>query len=469
MSNLIYSAIFFNEGYLALVDLLLESYQRTGNTTNKYLIITSPVYKKRIQAFFDKYEIDGDIWCLNVFTQFDACCARLHIFSYSDIDKYENLLYLDCDVLITNPIDPIFDIQLEEKLYAMSFEDANVDDWGNGGYLFKENKVDIAKDRTTFSSCIMLFKNCERIKSLFSDIIAHIKERVPEQYDLKGSFDQDFIIYHCFIQDCYNNTYMNKFARNNQLEDDKDMILNHFTAIHETTCGTPDGKLDWMHVYLSRAGIEGYTKNFIHIGANVGKCFHEPETFQLFDIVSVHDHCVFVEPVPYLFKQLKENYNETYPGNNFIFLNKAVSNTIGETEMTIISEENDFENLPYWVNMISSINPDYGDKHLLPIDPSQTNENIPPLIKEQIIVPTTTLNEIIKEAHMTEIDILIVDAEGHDFEILIAYDFSILPKRIIFEHCHMKPGDLAILHKQLALKGYVVKGITELDYLMELR
>ena len=50
---------------------------------------------------------------------------------------------------------------------------------------------------------------------------------------------------------------------------------------------------------------------------------------------------------------------------------------------------------------------------------------------------TTTIHEIIQEYNITEIDLLHTDTEGHDYYILMDYDFNIKPKKIMFEHKHM--------------------------------
>ena len=464
MSRLIYSCVFFNESYLDLLNLLLESFSRQDTSKTKYLIITTSRFQHKIQEMFDAHNIDGDIWCINsIFTQFAASCARLQIFSYPEIAKYDTLLYLDTDILITKSLEPIFDIELEEKLYSMSLPDVTIGDWGNGKDLFAENDVNIdPRTPQPIHPCVLLFKNCEQIKCLFFDILTHIEERVPGDYDLKGSFDQDFIIYHCFMQNCFNNTHLNKFVKENHLEEDETMILNHFCALHQETCATPFGKQDKMITYLSKIGTPGYTRNIIHVGANIGDCFNELEIISLFDYVSINDTCVFVEPIPYLFKQLEENYNTKYPGNKFIFINKAVSNHTGEVEMTMVSESTDFtkEEFRYYPAM-SSIDPDFIAKH-------QAEGNVDNAFMEKITVPAITLTDIVQQSGMTFIDLLQVDAEGHDFEILYAYDFSVIPKKIIFEHCHMKDGNLAILLSSLQMMGYKQIGFTELDIVLEL-
>ena len=160
----------------------------------------------------------------------------------------------------------------------------------------------------------------------------------------------------------------------------------------------------------------------IQIGSHIGNTCNDP----IFNIIDDDVKLILVEPVPYLFEQLKKNYGQKNINNkNIIFINKAVSNFIGEIEMTIPSENNDFKNLPFWASQLASIN----DKHAL--------GHISNLLVEKINVKTTTINQIVKEYDVKQINLLHTDTEGHDYTILMDYNFEIKPKQIIFEHKHM--------------------------------
>ena len=163
-------------------------------------------------------------------------------------------------------------------------------------------------------------------------------------------------------------------------------------------------------------------KTIIQIGSHIGNTCNDP----IFNIVDHNTKVILVEPVPFLFRQLKNNYNEKFGINkNIFFINKAVSNFIGEIEMTIPSEKNDFQNLPFWASQLASVNSDHATGH------------ISNLLVEKITVETTTLNEIVKEYNIKQIDLLHTDTEGHDYIILMNYNFEIKPKKIMFEHKHM--------------------------------
>jgi len=164
------------------------------------------------------------------------------------------------------------------------------------------------------------------------------------------------------------------------------------------------------------------SKTIIQIGSHVGNTSNDP----IFNIVDSDTKLILVEPVPFLFEQLKNNYNKKFENNHHIFfINKAVSNFIGEIEMTIPSEKNDFSKLPFWASQLASVNHDHALAHMHD------------LLVETIHVETTTINDIVKEYNINQIDFLHTDAEGHDYTILMNYNFEIKPKKIMFEHKHM--------------------------------
>ena len=163
-------------------------------------------------------------------------------------------------------------------------------------------------------------------------------------------------------------------------------------------------------------------KTVIQIGSHVGKSQNDP----IFNYIDESTKLILVEPVPYLFNKLKDNYSKKLKNlDNVTFINKAVSNFIGELELTIPSEDNDYSKLPWWASQLSSVNKDHATNH------------IKELKVETIKVQTTTLNQIIEEYNITNIFLLHTDTEGHDKDIIENYNFNIKPTEILFENKHM--------------------------------
>ncbi len=240
--NLVYSCVFFQESYLNLIELLLKSYKLYGNideNETKYLIICNKEFENKVIKIFNNLNIDGYTWCLDLNTKFEAGYSRLFIFDYPDINKYDKILYLDCDILVTNELSNMFNIELDEKIYVLEEGNTNHPFWGNT--LFENNP-----NESAFTSGIILFKNSEKIKKLFLDILEHIKKHIEDKKEIPECLDQPFIIYHAFKNRIFDNQTLKKKVINNP---DK---YNYETISH--FCGIPghyESKIEKMKNYMN--------------------------------------------------------------------------------------------------------------------------------------------------------------------------------------------------------------------------
>ena len=75
------------------------------------------------------------------------------------------------------------------------------------------------------------------------------------------------------------------------------------------------------------------------------------------------------------------------------------------------------------------------------------------LRRGEIEVPCMTLDDFIDKHHITEIDFLKIDVEGHEPTILLNYSWRVKPKLIKAEHKHI-PGDL--LRRMIEPQGYSI-------------
>ncbi|MGH6916496.1 MAG: FkbM family methyltransferase, partial [Geminicoccaceae bacterium] len=70
-------------------------------------------------------------------------------------------------------------------------------------------------------------------------------------------------------------------------------------------------------------------------------------------------------------------------------------------------------------------------------------------------VPTLTLDAILNDFGFDRCDLLVIDTEGHDFEIIRTIDFSrIRPLVLIYEHKHLGPADRLACWRLLRANGY---------------
>ena len=251
--NCIFICVFNNENYVKMLYLLLESLYIYGNISENItiLIYTSTLFmnkiiKSNLLTKYIHFEIND-----NYITIDSACKARLDLFTLVSIRKYNKILYLDTDILIKEDIHKIFDIAKDDILYVL--EEGIINDnsefWGKS--LFG-NEVNNYRDKTAFTSGILLFNNCEKIKDLFQKIKIHLTHN-----NNKGFHDQPYIVYNAFKYNLYNNKILKSYTINNDDNIHSNKVIHHFPGgpgIYET-------KITKMNVFLKE--LKEYKTNII--------------------------------------------------------------------------------------------------------------------------------------------------------------------------------------------------------------
>ena len=219
--NCIFICVFNHEKYIDMFYLLLESILIYGNMRDTILLYTSTSFMNIIKESHlynenIKFEIN------DTYDNIDkACKSRLDLFDLS-ISTYDKILYLDTDILIKGDINKVFNVCNEELLYVL--EEGTIDDDSNywGKTLFG-NELNY-NDKTAFSSGILLFKNCEKIKILFEKI----KEDIINRPYIFECYDQPYIVYNAFKYNLYDNKTLKMFVVNNDNNIHSDKIIHHF-------------------------------------------------------------------------------------------------------------------------------------------------------------------------------------------------------------------------------------------------
>jgi hypothetical protein len=222
--------------------LLLESIFIYGNLNDKtnILIYTTDQYKnilKQSHLINDKILFEINNTYINVDS---ACKARLDIFNFQFIKNYKKILYLDVDIIIKGDINKVFDIINDDIIYVL--EEGNIDSdsdyWGKT--LFND-EVNNYEDKTAFTSGILLFNNCEKIKNIFTIIKKDIITRVHAFHD------QPYIVYNFFKYNLYNNKILKKYAINNDHNIYSDKVIHHFPG----GPGSYQHKIVYMNTFLN--------------------------------------------------------------------------------------------------------------------------------------------------------------------------------------------------------------------------
>ena len=173
-TKLVYSCVFFNMKYIDLLEKLLYTFSKYGQADDQtmYLIMTNKNMSKTIKKIFLKYNINGSIWNINLNTKFESTYSRYKIFEYENIKQFSKIIYLDCDILITNSIHHIFDKDPKDKLLALyehphrhyHFE------------IFSESEYVLLDKTLAFTSGVLFFGNNRIIQECFIATINTINQ-----------------------------------------------------------------------------------------------------------------------------------------------------------------------------------------------------------------------------------------------------------------------------------------------------
>ena len=176
--------------------------------------------------------------------------------------------------------------------------------------------------------------------------------------------------------------------------------------------------------YLIERYLPTNEATILQIGSNDGKT-GDP----IFQLVKkyIKWKSIFVEPVPYLFKRLQNNYG-TDP--RFTFENVAINDGVEQTFYYVRKEAiEQFPDLPYWYDQLSSFMRANITNHL--------NGILDPYI-EEIKLKGITLSDLLEKYSITNVDLFHIDTEGYDWRILRQLPLhQMKPSIILYEHRHL--------------------------------
>jgi len=210
---------------------------------------------------------------------------------------------------------------------------------------------------------------------------------------------------------------------------------------------------------LTRILHEKGSLTVVQVGANIG----DTESDQLFKFFNQRGpggnastdnvRAVLIEPVRHLYQQLARNYSGF---SGITCRNVAIAEKSGTKTFFRLREGIDLaaHGLPAYAEQLGS----FARENLASLwaqDPQNQKLKdfaLANIIEEQ--VSCLTLEQVLEEERIADIDLLQIDTEGYDYEILRTIDFrKIMPRYINYERIHLGK-DEARCRRLLLSKGY---------------
>lgn len=182
---------------------------------------------------------------------------------------------------------------------------------------------------------------------------------------------------------------------------------------------------------------------FIEIGSNDGVQHDFLRPF----IVEQRWHGIMVEPVPYVFDRLRRNYGSLARVG---LENAAIASRDGTLPFYHLREADpaERENLPGWYDGIGSFSREVVTSHA----------NHIPDLESRVVeseVEAMTFESLCRKHGVSQLDLVLIDTEGYDFQIVKSIDLaSRHPRLLTYEHFHLTREDRDACARHLRDQGY---------------
>ena len=155
---------------------------------------------------------------------------------------------------------------------------------------------------------------------------------------------------------------------------------------------------------------------------------------------------VLVEPVPYVFDRLVEGYSGV---DRVAFENVAIADRDDVRPFFHFADVDRLpEGVPEWYPVLGSFSREMLERAI---------ERIPAL--EPMLVETRvecmTLETLRRKHGIDDLDLVVVDVEGHDHEVVAQLDLeAVRPRLLVYEEEHLPPGEAERSRRRVEAAGY---------------
>lgn len=208
MNKLIFLCVFFNPKYIKLALTLLESLYKFGKLDDetKILIYTSTAFMnaiKKTELYRDKiiFHVNDNKNSVEL-----ACKSRIDLFNIPCVKEFNQILYLDVDMVITGDVNLLFNSMTEDLLYAVGMGKVNDPADYFGASLFGDDLSKYGEEKA-FCSGLLLFNNTVTIRTLFENIENQMKNN--NRY--YSCYDQPFFVYNAIKDNLADTKTLNQY------------------------------------------------------------------------------------------------------------------------------------------------------------------------------------------------------------------------------------------------------------------
>ena len=234
--NLVYFSVYFDKGYVELMNNSLMSIIKHATIDFDVLIITDEATQQLIakqpftQHIQPKYHIT-----LTPVDGVEASKNKTLIYDYADVDDYDKILFLDCDVVAVSDIAVVFDVCKDHnKMYTARGNNIQIHHHRSFHHGFDVIKQEFIDEMTSarqypFNAGQFMFRNSNIMQEHFHNLNWFMRVWPGEYF-----FEQAFMCYYFCKAKITDDALNSKLALISTVVDNayslQNKILLHFTA-----------------------------------------------------------------------------------------------------------------------------------------------------------------------------------------------------------------------------------------------
>ncbi len=214
--NAIIYSVFHDNEYIKLLALSLKSLnaaKAVDFTTTDIIIYAEDVFELEIRGALKDACIDDTAFIIQLLPYrppLHAACYKFLVLTNEVLSQYKRFLYLDADTLIAAPLQHLFEVPLEDRLYVAKYGDLD-DPVFNGG-LFKQEEKDCLGVNSTFTGSVLLFIRGPSVQTLFNNTMMHVRHNGFKSIGNNSFAELPFLLYQAFRRDCIDTEVLTPFV-----------------------------------------------------------------------------------------------------------------------------------------------------------------------------------------------------------------------------------------------------------------
>lgn len=236
--NLIYYVVGHNTAYVDLLERSVQSIKRHATVEYDVLVITDDIIGAKVKERFDQQGIVAKYFLVDKLTDGITCSMlKTTIFQYPDINQYNKILFLDCDVICKRDVSNLFNLPMDPGvLYTVSNPQINTGSFKtlfHGLLAYTDQQFDqmVERGQKPFNAGQFLMLNSPQMAAHF-DNVNWLIDVWPDHYFFEQSFMNHYFCLYTIADSALLSDQFDLLVSNEDITQTQKLHRDETTFIH---------------------------------------------------------------------------------------------------------------------------------------------------------------------------------------------------------------------------------------------